>query len=494
MKSMLLVLPTDSRPVYLRIADALRTAIMQERLPATSRLPSSRQLATLLGVHKHTVMAAMDELVAEGWLEARQRSSYRVHRSPPKQVRAHRQLARLDAPNVNEFSWAQRQNVEIFSNADYFQFKNQRINHRFTSDGPDLRLIPLDEFRDVLRRAGNSPAAEVFGYGGSQGVPTLLESIQTYLQRMRAIQGRQIIVTNGSTEAILMVALLLLGPGKRVVMDKLCFRPIHEIFSLTRTEICSVPMDADGTDPGELEAVLRHRGADLIYLTPLHHYPTTRTMPLERRALIYQIAAQYGVPILEDDYDHEFHYSGMPLAPMASDDPLGLVIYASTFSKSAFPGARIGFLAVPNALLLPLCKVRRCTTWQVNGLAQQAMAIWINEGGFERHIARVRCTYQRRLTHMLACIDALKASTLPELQLRVPDGGLAIWLDTQRDSQAVVDRAAARGVLAHSEHFCSLTPAVRGSHLRLAFASMAEDEISAGLALLGQAIADTPCV
>ena len=289
-----------------------------------------------------------------------------------------------------------------------------------------------------------------------------------------------------------MVALLLLGPGKRVVMDRLCFRPISELFALTHTEVCSVPMDADGTDPGALEAVLRHRGADLIYLTPLHHYPTTLTMPPERRALIYRIAAQYGVPILEDDYDHEFHYSGTPLAPMASDDPLGLVIYASTFSKSAFPGARIGFLAIPDALLLPLCKVRRCTTWQVNGLAQQAMAIWVNEGGFERHIARVRCTYQRRLTHMLACIDALKASTLPELQLRVPDGGLAIWLDTQRDSQAVAERAAARGVLAHSEHFCSLTPAARGSHLRLAFASMTEDEISAGLELLAQAIADTP--
>jgi GntR family transcriptional regulator/MocR family aminotransferase len=401
MKDLLLVLPADSRPVYVRIADALRTAIMQERLPATSRLPSSRQLATLLGVHKHTVMAAMDELVAEGWLEAHQRSSYRVHRSPPKQLRAQRQLVRSDALDVKEFSWAQRQSVEIFSNADYFLYKNQGIKHRFISDGPDLRLVPLDEIRDALRRAGSSPAAETFGYGGPQGVPALLESIETYLQRMRAIQGRRIIVTNGSTEAILMVALLLLGPGKRVVMDRLCFRPISELFALTHTEVCSVPMDADGTDPDALDAVLRHRGADLIYLTPLHHYPTTSTMPPERRALIYRIAAQYGVPILEDDYDHEFHYSGTPLAPMASDDPLGLVIYASTFSKSAFPGARIGFLAIPDALLLPLCKVRRCTTWQVNGLAQQAMAIWVNGGGFERHIARARCTYQRRLTHML---------------------------------------------------------------------------------------------
>lgn len=492
MKDMLLNVAPGSQPLYLRIADALRTAILRERLLPAAALPSSRQLAVRLGVHKHTVMAAMEELVAEGWLESFPRSGYRVHRNPPQHVKVQRKpMPTLESARA-EFAWSQLSKPEIFSGAEYFLAQNQTQHYRFSNDGPDLRLLPLDEFRDVLRRATAACNLQIFGSLDSAGNPALLDAIETYLQRMRAIQGRRIIVTNGTTEGIMMITLMLLGHGKRVVMAPLCFPPIAQQFALTQTEIVTVRADANGIEPDALDAALCQRGANLIYLTPLHNYPTTRTMPIERRKAIYRIAAHHGVPILEDDYDHEFHYSGTPPAPMASDDPLGLVIYASTFSKSCFPGVRIGYLAVSEAIFQSLCKIRRCTSWQANGLAQQALAIWMEDGGLERHIAKCRQTYSQRLTHLVTAIEALKSSTVPELRLRPPEGGLAVWLDTGRDSHDVARRAAALGVSTHSEQFCSVSPGSRGSHIRLAFASMAECEINEGMSLVERALIDTP--
>lgn len=491
MKELMIPIDDGPRPVYLRIADGLRTAIDEARLAPGEALPSTRDLALQFGVHRHTVMNALDELVAEGWLEARPRSAYRVQVGLPPRLCLQGTASEDGIPLFSKLDWSQRVLLQNLMSDPLYRLHNPAARFRFNNDGPDLRLLPFDELKSAMRATSRRDMREVLGYGLAAGVPALLDVIATYLRRARGIVDRKIIVTNGSIEGFLIVALLLLGPGKRIAMDRLCFRPIYEQFKLTHTDVVPLPMDAEGTDPDGLARILQSQRLNLIYLTPLHHHPTTITLSIARRRAIYQIAAQHGVPILEDDYDHEFHYRAQPPAPLASHDPLDLVIYASTFSKSLFPSARVGYLAVPESLFLPLCQVRRCTAWQSNGLIQQILADWMREGGFERHAARMRRVYQRRLGHTLRVLHGY-GERMPELQVADPGGGMAVWLDTSRDSVAVARRAYELGVGVTSEQFCCVPPAQPGHHLRLSFANMNEDEITLGLELLMRAVREVP--
>ncbi len=489
MKELMIPIDNGPRPVYLRIADGLRNAIDEARLAPGEALPSTRDLALQFSVHRHTVMNALDELVAEGWLNVHPRSGYSVQAHLPPRLRLHDTTWAQTEQSFAKHDWSQKVSQDLMFDPLYRLF-NPALRFRFI-DGPDLRLLPFDELKSAMRAASRRDRREMLGYGSAAGMPALLDAIATYLRRARGIVDRKIIVTNGSTESFLIVALLFLGPGKRVAMDRLCFRPIYEQFKLTHTDVVPLPMNAEGTDPDGLARILQSQRLDLIYLTPLHHHPTTITLPIARRRAIYQIAAQHGVPILEDDYDHEFHYRAQPPAPLASDDPLDLVIYTSTFSKSLFPSARVGYLAVPEALFVPLCKVRRCTAWQSNGLIQQILADWMREGGFERHVARMRRVYQRRLWHTMQVLREY-GEQIPEMHAADPGGGMAIWLDTGCDSNAVAQRAYDLGVGVISEQFYCVPPAQPGRHLRLSFANMNENEITLGLELLMRAICEVP--
>jgi GntR family transcriptional regulator/MocR family aminotransferase len=221
----------------------------------------------------------------------------------------------------------------------------------------------------------------------------------------------------------------------------------------------------------------------LIYLTPHHQYPTTVTLPTARRLRIYELASRHQIPIVEDDYDHEFHFRSQPIAPMASSDPCGLVIYISTLSKIMFPSARIGFLAVPEELFEPLARQRAIVTRQNSIFMQDAIARWMDSGGFERHLKRMRRVYEERRDAMIASLEDGRHRGLP-LAWTVPDGGMALWLDTGLDSDAVAARAAEAGVYVSAESEFRPGPPHSGTHLRLGFASQSPQEIQAGIGLL----------
>src|SRR5262249_47250795 len=154
-----------------------------------------------------------------------------------------------------------------------------------------------------------------------------VREVESYLRRVRAVTGREIIVTNGSQQGIFLAAQALIGPGEPVAVERMGYRPAWEAFRAAGGRLVPVDVDSEGADPDSLAKLLRKPRPRLLYLTPLHQYPTTVTLPIARRLRIYELCAQHGVPVLEDDYDHEFHYRSQPLAPMASRDPEGLVIY-----------------------------------------------------------------------------------------------------------------------------------------------------------------------
>ena len=485
MLDLVLTVPQDPRPGYLRIAEALRSAIQAGQAKPGERLPSSRVLAEALGVHRHTVTAAMDELVAEGWLESGERRAHRVCAVLPSEFFKPRGNARKTALFERKFKWrlARQTDTQLCGLVD-----TRRYDYAFQGGQPDLRLFPYDEFRACVAEALRRQPMALGGYGDPAGHPEFIEGLAEYLRRVRALTGRRIVVTHGAQEAIFLVAQMLVHPGDKVAVEVPGYAAAWDTFRAAGGEPIGVKVDAAGMDPDALEAAIAQHHIRLIYLTPHHQYPTTVTLPTARRLRIYELASRHQIPVVEDDYDHEFHYCSQPIAPMASSDPCGLVIYISTLSKIMFPSARVGFVAVPEELYQPLARTRAIVTRQNSIFMQDAIARWMASGGFERHLKRMRRHYEERLDTMVESLEAGRRAGLP-LQWQAPDGGMALWLDTGTDSDLVMAKAGEAGVFVASESEFHLTrPAGGFTHLRLGYASQSPDEIREGMGRLMGAI------
>jgi GntR family transcriptional regulator / MocR family aminotransferase len=484
MHDLVLTVPHDARPGYLRIAEALRQAIQAGQAKPGERLPSSRVLAQNLGVHRHTITAAMDELVAEGWLESGERRAHRVCEVLPSEFFSPRG-AKKTSVFERKFKWrlARQSDTQLCGLVDTGSY-----DYAFQGGQPDLRLFPYDEFRACVAEALRRQPLALGGYGDPAGHAEFIERLAEYLRRVRALTGRRIVVTHGAQEAIFLVAQLLVHPGDKIAVEVPGYAAAWDAFRAAGGETIGVKVDANGMDPDALEAAIAKHRIRMIYLTPHHQYPTTVTLPTARRLRIYELASRHQIPVVEDDYDHEFHFRSQPIAPMVSSDPCGLVIYISTLSKIMFPSARVGFIAVPEELYQPLARTRAIVTRQNSIFMQDAIARWMADGGFERHLKRMRRHYQERRDAMVEALQVGRSQGLP-LDWHEPDGGMALWLDTGADSDLVMAKAKEAGVFVASESEFHLVPPPGGySHLRLGYASQSPQEIREGMALLMGAI------
>ncbi len=465
----MLHLEPEAGPAYLQLAEQIRRAIKEGRAQAGELLPSTRNLAGQVGVHRHTVMRALEELVSEGWLESERGRGFRV---------TEQHFAELD---VSPASWPQ---LPSFPEP----MGMESGAYHFHSGLPDLRHFPKDEFfrcfRSVLREADPTRLLSYSFPGGSQHFRLCL---QDYLRRIRGLTRGQIVVTHGSQEAIFLLAQLLLrGERRKVAVEALGYRQAWEAMRLCGAELVALPVDQDGICVEALEEMVSQEPPALIYLTPLHHYPTTVTLSRERRARLLKLVAEHQIPVLEDDYDHEFHYFGKPLTPLASEDQSGLVLYVSTFSKLVYPSARLGYAVVPEPLFKPLNRLKNWSSRQNDLLLQEVMVRWMESGGLERHLRRMRQLYRSRMKVMMEQLDRMG------LGYRAPNGGMSLWVDTARDSRQVAARASELGLALRAGAAYHLHPPQEPeTHLRLGFAGTNEEEITAGLQRLGQAIASS---
>lgn len=474
MKDLLFTIPKGRQPKYQRLAEGLRAAIREGHLKAGEALPSSRELSKRLKFDRHTVMNALSQLIAEGWIESQEKVRYRVVETLPStflQPRA--TVMREFQARLPKFELARPVRIGDYQQPTKFRFA-------FPSGFPDPRLFPMGEFKSFIYDALQCRDALV--YGDPVGESSLLEQISIYLRRVRNVSDRSIVVTNGSQEAIFLLAQLLIKPGDCVAVEALGYPPALEALRFAGARIFPVAVDAEGLVTDHLERLLKQKKVRLIYVTPLHQYPTTVTLSAQRRLRLYELAYKYGVLILEDDYDHEFHYASQPVAPLASFDPGGLVMYVSTFSKVLFPSARVGFMAVPGSLGKELAKLKRISSRQNEHLLQKALSLWMASGGFERHLRRVRRAYELRLESMVTTLEQLKTEH-PRLSWRTPDGGMAIWLDTGEDSSKLAARAKEVKIVVYPEQNF-LFSGKAGTHLRLGFSGQTPSENSAGLKAL----------
>lgn len=453
------------------LADAIRDSIRKGQLRPGDVLPSTRDLGRKFQMHRHTVMSAIGELQAEGWITAHAKRFYQVNSIlPSKFLQPRKMLNRAISVDKISFSFGR-----LAQTPDYVP--SSKYKYAFPSGFPDLRLFPMREFKSCLYDALRSPG--VLTYASPAGHERLIEQIQDYLRRVRAVDNRSIVVTNGSQEALFLLAQLLIKPGDIVAVEALGYPPAIEALRFAGAKLLPISVDLHGLDVEELDKFSKKHKIKAVYTTPLHQYPTTVSLTAVRRLQLYEVAVKNRILILEDDYDHEFHYTNQPVSPLASFDPASIVLYISTFSKVLFPSARIGFAAIPPTIAHEMSKLKRISSRQNETILQDAIARWMQQGEFEKHLRKMRRIYDERRLKMLA--DLREHQTRhPEISWTAPSGGMALWLETKRNSFILSERAAKKGVLVNAEARFRVD-AKAGTHLRLGFSGQTPQENSRGL-------------
>lgn len=477
------VLPSDLAPARARgslslgrtrwrpIAEALRQALASGALPPGELLPSTRDLAATYGAHRQTVMVALDALCAEGWLRAEARRGYRVlppEPTLPRAERGRRATFRFRPARV----------------ASAAAFALEGVRYPLHAATPDPRLLPHAELRAAYAHAlARDPSP--LGDDDVWGNAALARELRGYLLRVRGLRADGMLLTHGSQEAIALVARTLLGPGDAVVVEEPGYAPAWEAFRAAGAEVLPVPVDARGLRVDELAALLRRRRVRLVYVTPNHQYPTTVTLAAPRRRALLECTLAAGVPVLEDDYDHEYHFRGVPQPALAASDHAPHVLYVASLSKLVAPGVRVGMLCGPRDLLEAAAAQRQTSVRAGDGVTQAALADWIAEGGFERHVRRAKRVYAERRDAALATL-ARAARRVP-LLVSPPDGGLAIWCEwPAHDVLDLARRALARGVAVLPGPLATAHPQAQpaGHGMRLAYGRVTPRDFAEGVAIL----------
>jgi GntR family transcriptional regulator/MocR family aminotransferase len=234
-----------------------------------------------------------------------------------------------------------------------------------------------------------------------------------------------LLVTRGAQQALDLVAEVLLAPGDRVAVEAYGYPPAWEALG-RRGALVPIPVDREGLDVGALRSVLAKTSLRAIYVTPHHQYPTMVGLSPARRLALLALAAQHHVAIIEDDFDHEVHYRGRPLLPLASADGAGVVVYVGTLSKVLAPGLRLGFVSAPRALIDALTEARRSRDRQGDRVLEHAVAELFEDGEIERHVRRMRKIYAGRRD---ALLGALQRSLGAVVRAGPSNGGMALWVE-----------------------------------------------------------------
>ncbi|MBS1563867.1 MAG: PLP-dependent aminotransferase family protein [Bacteroidetes bacterium] len=476
---------TSREPVYLQIAAQLIALIRGGTLGPGHRLPSTRQLAGWLDIHRKTAVQAYDELLLQGWLESRSGSGTFVAGQMPvaKPQRLQREsIAEAPAKPAKGFSIRPKPHLE----RDYM--KPQSLYH--LDDGlPDMRLAPLEEMARAYRSQllTGSPYLRL-GYSDIVGPMRLRQALCGYLGQTRGLncEPENILITRGSIMGMHLAANGFLEPGDTVVVGEWNYGGADMNFLHAGANLLTIPVDENGIIVDALEEICRRQPVRMIYVTSHHHYPTTVALCPERRLQLLALAEAYGFIIFEDDYDFDFHYAGKPLLPLASADRSDRVLYCGSFTKAFCPSFRAGYLVGPPEAIQHLGKIRRIIDRQGDTMLENAIADLLQAGIIQRYLRKSLKAYRQRRD--LFC-GLLQSELGDYLQFRVPDGGMAVWthFDTSIDLRKLSQKALQEDLYFSDGYFHR-----QGSPLpnatRLGFASSTTEELEKCVEILVRVI------
>jgi len=394
----------------------------ERKLPPNTKLPGSRVLASLLEVHRKTIVACYDELLLQGWVES----------IPKKGTFVHPNLPELQQQDFLEDTSTRKEDAIGFQfyrdDLKANNFPEIKEGFMYLNDGtPDTRLTPIVDIARIYRRISNRTTIyKEMNYGTTYGNEKLRNTLAEYLNKTRglAIIKENILITRGSQMGIYLAAQLLLEKEDIVVVGETNYVSTDTVFLGRGAVLERVSVDEHGLVTKEIEAICKQKKIKAVYVTSHHHHPTTVTLCAERRIHLLNLAKKYSFAIIEDDYDYDFNYNHAPILPLASHDVNGNVVYIGSVCKSVAPVFRVGYLIAPITFVNEASNKRRFIDRQGDALLELTFEEFIKSGDLDRHIKKVMKVYKARRD--LFC-NLFETHFSDVFTFENPKGGMAIW-------------------------------------------------------------------
>jgi GntR family transcriptional regulator / MocR family aminotransferase len=475
--------PQATVPIFVQIARTIAGDIRRGRLHPGDVLPGTRALARTLGVHRNTVIAAYGELTAEGWITTeRGRGTFISKTLPDPRPRRFASTTSVGVEPPNAF--------ELGATVTVPQCPSGLPAAYNLAGWPDLRLVPTKALARAWRRSVERRGRQTLSYTGAEGHPHFRAALASMLSATRsvAVDASRVLITRGTQGALTVIAHALLRPGDVVAVENPGYNRAWQVLALTGARVIPIPVDAHGLSIHHLAAAADRQTIRAVFVTPHHQFPTTVTLSPSRRRALLDLAQRHRFAIIEDDYDHEFHFDGRPILPLASADTAGSVVYIGTLSKTLAPGFRLGYIAAPRRVIAHLTQYRALLDTQGDGALESAVAELIEDGDVQRHVRKSRRIYRARRDAMVAL---LRKQLGDAITVEVPVGGTALWvrvaagIDIERWCQA----AAARGVIFETGDRFSFDNE-QLPYVRLGYAGYREAELADAVRLLADALAE----
>ncbi len=465
-------------PVYRQIADHIRDEVRASRIGPGSRLPPIRKLARDLGVNRDTVALAYEQLAAEGVVESTVGRGTFVNPSPPG-IPANGEAFEPPISSTVERLLDLERALPRFGSAPDAVPMHSLV--------PDSALYPADGFRRALNRVLTEHGPELLLYGGPQGHRGLREVLAERLARASVeLTADDLVLCHGASQGISLALRLFTAPGDQVAVEDPTYHNVLATFSALGVKPAPVPMRETGPDLESLDRTLERPEVKLLYTIPTFHNPMGISTSLAHRRALIEIARRHRKPVIEDAFEMDLRFAGKPVPPLAALDGSGLVIHLFSFSKSLFPGARVGSIFARGRAIDGLLALKRATDHSDSMPLQAAMAEFVRSGAYDKHLTGLRRILRSRRDVLL---DAL-AREMPEgTRWTTPEGGYQCWLELPEaiDTGHLLADAARNGVLfapGYQFHWDGRTSRC----LRLTVAMADEQAIRRGVAALAASV------
>lgn len=483
--------PESHVPLYVQLRDQLRALVHAGDLRPGDRIPASRELATLLGVHRTTVANAYAELEAEGLIQG--------HVGRGTFIRGNGNGLKITPPAPPVLNGSTGVRWELL----FADERGEEVLSRLTASAPEDALsfvmarpapdhFPIEDLQICVNAVLRREAVEVLNLGPSDGYAPLKEALLDLL-RQDGIPAKDenLLITDGCQQSLDLISKAFVRPGDSVILENPAYPGAVAIFNGARARCLGVPVRTNaepgtslGIDLEALEATLAANRVKLIVLTPDFQNPTGASIPLASRRKILELAGRHQVPIVEDHIYARLHAREERVPSLKQLDRSNLVIHIDSFAKVAFPGLRVGWIVAPAPAIERLRLVKQTTDLHTDQLAQATLAEFLRRGMFARHLARMRKVYASRMN---ALDEALRKHMPEEVRWARPEGGMCQWLELPPgfDASELLIHAKERGVLfAPGRYFYVQGPLP--NTLRLGFASLDEKQIARGVASLAE--------
>ena len=487
-------------PLYQQIYRAFREEILTRALRPGERVPSTRALAELLKVSRTSAVSAYEQLLAEGYLEAHVGAAGTVVASalPPDSLFS--RSLKLPGPRPHTFRRADARlsvaGERILRAArrgtDHWDLRPPHIRYDFRSCRPAFDDLPYALWCRLLGSRARHASQRDLMHGPPEGRWELREAIASRLRRLRGVDAsaERIVIVNGAQQALDLISRVLLNPGDRVLIEEPHYTGARVAFISAGAELITAAVDNDGIRVPK--ATTRKHAFRLAYVTPSHQFPTGVVLPIARRLELLHWASRVGAFVVEDDYDSEYRYDGPPLQALAGLDREGRVIYVGTFSKILFPALRLGYLVLPESLVKPIVTAKALGDAGTATLEQLAIADFISQGHFDRHLRRTNASNAARRS---ALVGAVCKEFAECAEVCGANAGLhvLVWLKGKNGGRIadVSGKAQMAGVGLYAVDSFYIKPP-RRTGVVLGYAPLREREIREGIRRLAVALEVTP--